>query len=295
MKSENISVDAIAFRIFGDFFTKREAKFESLRETLMKARLYMPVEKWLSKAAFYAVIAVPCAISAYILFRVIFSMIVDLGPFGVKDAVFIVFGGLISFCLTFFFFYSYPKIKAWERRGRIDKNLAYSISYVSAMASIGVIPYMIFKKLSEAEETYGEVSTEVKLIVRDVELLGFDFMTALKRLVTVTPSADMRAFLQGSITTALSGGEMGNYFINAAKEYMADRRIRYDSFIETLGLFAEFYVIGMVVAPLLIVVVLTIMCFLGNASLDSLAAIVYFIIPAGSAGFIVLVGMIGTD
>ena len=57
-----------------------------------------------------------------------------------------------------------------------------------------------------------------------------------------------------------------------------------------LGFFAEFYVIGMVAAPLLLVVVLSIMVFLGGASLEGLAAIIYLVIPLGSAAFILLIG-----
>ena len=159
------------------------------------------------------------------------------------------------------------------------------------MAAIGVIPYEIFKKLSEMGDNYGEVSMEMKQIVRDVELLGFDFITALRNLATITASPQMRSFMQGAVTTTLSGGEMGAYFISAAKMYMEERRRKYGDFITMLGLFAEFYVVGLVAGPLLIVVVMAIMCFLGSASLASLAAIVYIIIPLGSAGFIFLIGL----
>ncbi|MFZ2071193.1 MAG: type II secretion system F family protein [Halobacteriota archaeon] len=292
---EGINIEGIAYRLFGSYFLQRKAKFTALSEELLKARLYTPAEKWLSKAALYATIAVFCVVLIYIMFRLILTPALDLGPFGLLDAILIVSSSLISSVATFFGYYSYPKILAWERGGKIDKSLPYAISYISSMAAVGVIPYMIFKKLSEAEATYVEVSREVKLMVRDVELFGFDFMTALKKLAAITPSTNMRAFLQGAITTALSGGEMGDYFINASREYMGERRAMYESLIETLGLFAEVYVIGIVVAPLLLVVVLSIMCFLGSASLDSLAAIVYFVIPLGSGVFIILIELVSED
>ncbi len=295
--SGNISIDGIAFRIFGDYFARRKAKFESLREELIKARLYVPLEKWLSKAMLYSIIAAVCVAIGYLVLKLIIPGMVlkQESLFGSMDVALIMSGILISFFATYFGFYSYPKLKAWERRGKIDRVLPYAIGYISSMASIGVIPYEIFKKLSEAEETYGEVSIEVKQVVRDVKLLGFDFLTALKNLVALTPSTRMRAFLQGAITTALSGGEMGSYFIKISEEYMEERRLEYESFIETLGLYAEFYVVGLVVAPLLLVLVLSIMCFLGGASLELLAAIVYILIPLSTAGFIVLVGLSSLD
>ncbi len=295
-ESGESGIDRVAFRLFGNFFMRRRARYAALREALLKARLYLPVEKWLSRALLYSIFAAAGAVAAYVAFKSILAMILgeslSLSLLDILSMLGII---TISFIGTYFGYCYYPRVIAWERRGRIDQTLPYAISYISAMASIGVIPYMIFKKLSEAEETYGEVSREVRHMIRDVDLLGLDFMTALKKLIALTPSTNMRAFLQGAITTALSGGEMGDYFINSAREYMDERRAKYESFIETLALFAEFYVIGIVVAPLLLVVVLTIMCFLGNASLDALAAIVYLAIPLGSFGFIILIELVKSE
>ena len=297
----------LAFGLFGKYFRKRRAKFSSVREHLMRARIYVPVERWLSNAVFYALIGAMVALMSFILLKSILKFhfasplpsrlslgvgtIGSSAPFGITDFVLMLTVIVIAFFSVFFSFYFFPKIKAWEKRGKIEAFLPYAIGYISSMASIGVIPYEIFKKLAEMESSYGEVSMEVKQIVRDVEVLGFDFITALRNLVMVTASQQMRSFLQGAVTTALSGGEMGPYFINAAKMYMEERRRKYSDFITMLGLFAEFYVVGLVAAPLLIMVVMAIMCFLGSASLSTLAAIVYIIIPLGSAGFIFLIGL----
>ena len=288
----SMDINEIAFDIFGDYFGRRREKFGSLRENLMKARIYVPMERWLSNAAFYSIIGVIFALFIYLLMKVMLSFI--LKPefvFGLTDIILIPVVIVIAFFSVFFSFYFLPQIKAWERKGKIEELLPYAIGYISSMAAIGVIPYEIFKKLSGMGENYGEVSNEAKQIVRDVELLGFDFITALRNLATVTASPQMRSFMQGAVTTTLSGGEMGSYFINASKMYMEERRRKYGEFITMLGLFAELYVVGLVAGPLLIVVVMSIMCFLGSASLATLAAIVYIIIPLGSTGFIFLVGM----
>jgi len=287
-----MDINEIAFGIFGEYFRRRRAKFGSVRENLMKARIYVPVDRWLSNAAFYSIIGVVFALFIYLLMKVmLFFILKSESAFGLTDIILIPTVMLIAFFSVFFGFYFLPQIKVWERKGKIEELLPYAIGYISSMAAIGVIPYKIFKKLSEMEENYGAVSEEAKQIVRDVELLGFDFITALRNLATVTASQQMRSFLQGAVTTALTGGEMGAYFINASKMYMEERRRKYGDFITMLGLFAEFYVVGLVVAPLMIIVVMAIMCFLGSASLSTLAAIVYIIIPLGSAGFIFLIGL----
>ncbi len=294
-ESEGAPTWGMATNLFRGYFMGRRDKYEKLRDRLLRARIFMPVERWLSQATFYSLIAAGVAVSVYILLRyLILSVLAEFTLSEFDIAVSSVLA-MLAFLGTYVGFLYYPRIKMWERKGNIDMNLPYAIGYISAMASIGVYPYMIFKKLSGAEETYGEVSRELKLLVRDVELLGFDFITALKKLVATTPSTNMRAFLQGAVTTALSGGDMGSYFVNTAQEYMEERRKHYEDFIETLGLFAEFYVIGMVAAPLLLVVVLSIMAFLGGASLEGLAAIIYLVIPLGSAGFIFLIGTLSSD
>lgn len=294
-ESEGAPTWGIATSIFRGYFIKRRDKYEKLRDKLLSARIFVPVERWLSQAVFYSIIAAGVAVSIYILLRyLILSLLAEftLSEFDIALSLML---ALLAFLGTYAGFRYYPSIKTWERKGKIDMNLPYAISYISAMASIGVYPFTIFKKLAGADETYGEVSRELKLLVRDVELLGFDFITALKKLVATTPSSNMRAFLQGAVTTTLSGGDMGSYFVSTAREYMGERRKRYQAFIQTLELFAEFYVIGAVAAPLLLVVVLSIMVFLGGASIEGLSAIIYFVIPLGSAAFIFLVGTVSSE
>jgi len=289
-EGEAVAREGLASELFRGFFQARREKYTKLRENLLKARIFVPVERWLSRAVFYSLIAAASAGAIYILMKFLVLSLIAEFSLNTTELVLSFLFALGTFGASYTGFSVYPRVRAWERKGAIDLNLPYAIGYISAMASIGVYPYSIFKKLAGAEETYGEVSKEVQLLVRDVEFLGFDFITALKKLTATTPSIHMRAFLQGAVTTALSGGEMGSYFVRTAEEYMEERRKKYQDFIETLGLFAEFYVIGLVASPLLLVVVLSIMAFLGGASLAGLAAIIYLIIPLGSAAFIFLIG-----
>jgi flagellar protein FlaJ len=280
----------IASGLFRGYFRGKRENYTKLRENLLRARIFIPVERWLSKAVFYSIVAAVSVVAGYILLKYLLLSLLSEFSLGLIDLLVSIMLALIAYFVSYMGFQVYPRIRAWERKGKIDMMLPYAIGYISAMAAIGVYPYEIFKKLSNAEETYGEVSNEMKLLVRDVELLGIDFITSLKRIVLITPSVNMRAFLQGAVTTALSGGEMGSYFVNTAAEYMEERRKKYEQFIEMLGIFAEFYVIGMVAAPLLLVVVLSIMVFLGGASLEGLAAIIYLVIPLGSTAFILMIG-----
>ena len=290
MNELNIMVDELAYKLFGSYFTGRRAKFASLREKIMKARLNVPVELWLSRAVFYSLLGMIVALAIYLSLRAFILMLTSTS-FGLIDVILIPMILVITLIAVFGGFYVYPGVEAGSRSGRIDKLLPFAIEYVFAMASIGVIPYEIFKKLSNAEENYGEVSIEAKHIVRDVELLGFDFITALRNLAAVTPSQKMKVFLQGAITTTLSGGELDTYFISTAEEYLEERRRNYADIISLLGILGELYVTGLVAAPMLMLILLSVMFFLGSGDILILALIVYVLIPFGTASFILLVGL----
>ena len=271
----------IAVDWFGGYFHRE--RYEALQAELREANIFIPVEKWLAMSMLASIIsAIIFAVSALILSKFGFTF--------TTIYLLILISGIVStFLITFYSFRLYPKLRSWELRRKIDAKLPYAIGYVASMSRIGIAPYQIFKKLSEQEDVYGEVSVKARHIVRDVELFGIDFVTALRNLASVSPSAGMRTFLQGAVTTTLSGGEMRTYFINRAREYMEKNRRILDDFIATLGIVSEVYVIGLVAAPLFVIVMFTAMLMLRGASPLVLYAIIYGLIPLGSILFLLLI------
>jgi flagellar protein FlaJ len=282
--------------LFSRYFIdpERQDKYVSLKENLQKARMYITVEKWLSVSLFASIIATVCISLVMLMLKILFSFTITYTKpkfafaFTGVDVLIFVLGAGLGFLFTFLAFYYYPLVNAWGRRRKIDGVLPYAVGYIASMAVIGVIPYEIFKKLSESEEEYKEVSIEAKQIVRDVELFGFDFIVALRNLASTTASQNLSAFLQGAVTTTLSGGELRLYFINKEKEYMAESRKEQEDFITLLGMIAEMYVVGLVATPLFVIVMYTTMLMLEGASPVILIVIIYGMIPLGSIAFIML-------
>ena len=288
----------IPLALFSAYYRRKQARFSFLCSDLLKARIYVPAERWLSTATLYSLVlssvcvTLGLAVSAFFfeyvpIWRFLFRGEINLLGL-VADFGMIVFTVLACFVASFLLFILYPRVKGWERKRKIDGHLPYAICWTSFMATIGVIPYTIFKKLADTEKFFGEVSQEAKLVVRDVELLGFDFISALRNLASATPSTQMRTFIQGAVTNALSGGEMGTYFISKARETMEENRKKFAEFIETLGLISEVYIIGLVAAPLLVIVMFAAMMMLRGTGPMILMAIVYGFIPLGSMMFVLL-------
>ena len=272
---------AIAMALFGGFYRRNRSRFSFLVNDLAKARMYITVERLLSTATLYSLVVSSIVVTLALAVAVIRGT----SPLGF---ILIGFGGVVCCLALFFLLILYPRVKIWERKGKIDGNLPYAICWMSFMASTGVIPYHIFRKLAENEEFFGEMSQEAKLVVKDVELLGIDFVSALRNLASATPSTRLRTFVQGALTNALSGGEMGTYFVSKARESMEDKRKQFTEFIATLGMISEVYIIALVAAPLLIIIMFAAMMMLGGASPMILMVIIYGYIPLGSMAFVLL-------
>ncbi|MBI2329374.1 MAG: type II secretion system F family protein [Chloroflexi bacterium] len=294
---------SLALRLFGAYFRARRNKFSAQSEVLRKADMRMSIDAWLSLVTFYSLIMALLFLPIFVLaWRLAF------GNFLVWDALkelsttpllgilrlsgellLLVPAALVSFLILRFLFNQYPVIMASESKRKIDGNLPYAISWMASLASVGIIPFEIFKKLAETEEYYGEVSKEARRLVRDVEVLGIDFMSALRRLATITPSERFRTFLQGAITSALSGGEIGSYFIAKAQENMEENRRRFADYINTLGMISEIYIVAIIAGPLFIIVMFAAMMMLSGASPILLKILIYAGIPLGSIFIIMLI------
>ena len=294
-----MNMDRMALALFGGYYREMRSRFSFLTNVLIKARIYVTVERLLSTATLYSlVISLICVTLLQVMSALIFGYVLVWRFFFISGVVdtdllmiladfsLIVLVSIACFLTVFLLLMLYPRVKGWERKGKIDGHLPYAISWMSFMATTGVIPYLIFKKLAETEEFFGEVSQEAKLVVKDVELLGFDFISALRNLASVTPSTPLRTFIQGAVTNALSGSEMGTYFVSKGREAMEENRRKFTEFIETLSLISEVYIIALVAAPILIIVMFAAMMMLGKVSPIILMGIIYGYIPVGSMLFV---------
>lgn len=182
---------------------------------------------------------------------------------------------------------TWPDHRAGERRRLIERELPYAVNYIAALSSAGVIPTTLLRDLAR-EPTYGEVAREAAWMVRDIDLLGLDLITALQRGIERSPSRRFQEFLQGAKTTILSGGDLKVYFAAKAEQYMADNRRTQKEFLESLGIMAESYVTVVIAGPLFMMVMLSIMLVIGKATASSevfLFFLVFVMLPVAHAGF----------
>ncbi len=297
---------SIAYAIFGKYYYNRRSKYFSLRQALLKNRMNLGYDMYLSGALLISIIS---TVVIFILFNIVLSLV------GVPDisgsrltfpawtaqyaaykmpAIRII-GSFVFMGLCFGTVYAlalaYPGIMAGDRKRHIEQMLPYAINYMSAMSGAGVLPVDLFRSLSR-NDIYGEMAVEMKYLVRDLEIMGSNLLSAMKSLAMTTPSPMLQEFLQGAITVVTSGGELEPYFKVKTDQYIIENRQRQKEFLETLGLLGETYVTAFVAGPLFLIIVISIMSIMGGANMIFLYALVYGIVPIGSIMFIVLISTI---
>jgi flagellar protein FlaJ len=186
---------------------------------------------------------------------------------------------------VYFVSQSLPTSKAKARGKAIDANLAYALNFISAMSSAGVTPTEIFKSLSK-QDIYGEIKEEAAWIYRDVSLLGYDILAAIRGNIKRTPSTKFKEFLQGLVVTVTSGGSLKSYFMNKADQYMWENRQGQKQLLETLGIMAESYVTAAVAGILLLLVVIPLMMIIsGDYNGMFLSILIFMVVPLVHIGF----------
>ncbi len=215
----------------------------------------------------------------------------------VSSVLFGLGGSLLAMALTLIGFYIYPLVRADSLRRTLEDELPFMSGYMAILAGAGVPVASIFRSLARVDVSLA-ISSEARTIVRDIELLGMDVLSALDVASKRTPSTRFKDLLEGLTATAHAGGNMAKYLAQRFKHYIGLRRIALRRFADTLGVLAEFYVVMLVAGPLILVVMLAVMAMLGGGGQGLLEPkfllnlLTYLGIPLGSIVFLIILDMV---
>ena len=188
---------------------------------------------------------------------------------------------------TFLFSYFYPKMIAAGRKSKIDLDLPYAITYMQALSTT-VTLYDIFKGVFESRDLYGEVSWECGLIVRDVEVFGFDLVTAIENAKEITPSENFRELLNDLLLVHRSGGDLKAFFQAKSDSYREISKNEMDSLLQFLEMIAEIYVTAFVAGPIAIIIMLVAQNLSGQNTLGNFMPLLFIGLPLGAMALIAI-------
>ena len=263
------------------------SKVSKVKSNLAKASIKTGFEVYVGLIVFACVVT---SIVTFVLSLVFLSQLLNLALLNsiLLSMVIGVAAGLVSIGIG----YSYPVLSAYSRGSNIDANLPHIAHFMAVLASSGMTPESVFRSLARVGKEFS-VSKEVAEIIGEIELLGANLHSSLKRISEVSPSRKFGAMLNGVVSTSHMGGDLADYLNQQARKFKEERVGKIKRFLENLGVIAETYVAFMVAAPLMLIIMLSVMSFIGGGvtigSLNPtglLNLLTFVLIPTG-VGFLI--------
>jgi len=219
----------------------------------------------------------------------------------ILSPVSLIFGGAVGglgFSVAFAVTYMLPSATANRKRNEIEVNLPFTLSFMSILSSAGLPPKRIFRALAMLEER-GQIGFggEAKTILRDIEVFGVDFSTALKSAALRCPSKVLAGILEGMLGVIHAGGNLAKFFEEEARSLMGMRRAALREFVDTLLMLAEVYMSMFIAFPLILLLLLAIMSFMGGGAIAGIppetiiVMVIYVMVPVFGILYIVMLSI----
>ena len=186
-----------------------------------------------------------------------------------------------------------------QNRAKIDNSLVYSLSYMTILSASGTSIEHIMERLTEVEVD-SPLHPITKKFLMDVELFGFDVTSALADVMRRSPTDNLRKLYMSINNTIQTSGDLKGLLTYEVERQIQLKEEGLKKLTGNLTYMGEIYVTAMVVAPILFILMITILSVIntsfGTSSVLQLNLIVFFGIPLmASAIIIVLDTMLGGD
>lgn len=276
-----------SLKLFGKTADRYIKSFEGLRPNLRHGNMGILLRTWVSMIFLTTIIVYIASLAGSIIISLILGFDLILSIYT------IVLIPILASALTFLVFYTYPMQKAKRIRKSIDTNLPFALTHMSAIASSGIPPEIMFELITKFEE-YGEISKQASLIVRNIKTFGMSSVLAIRDVAQITPSVSFKQILNGIESTIEKGGNLTEYLEEMSEKALFDYSIKREKYLKTLSTYADIYTALLIAAPLMMLAILGILSVIGGevagfSLRDLMNLIILGIIPTLNIGFIAFV------
>lgn len=243
-------------RIFGRFSEKLAMRFSSLRKDLRQANIHFPVSTYLSIAFFISFLSFALSFLVFGILAVIdFSLLIWIWvPFALGVSCFVGF-------------YVYPTLEKSSVEKRLYSELPFATIYMAAIAGSNIEPTKIFKIIAKSPE-YPNFGFEIKKIINQVELYGYDLVSVLKRASKTASNKDLAELFSGMATNIVSGGALKDYLEKKSENLLMDYKLKRQKYNALAGTFMDIYISVLITAPLVLMMMFIILKFTNFTSLS---------------------------
>ena len=273
-------------RFFLNFSTRLadQGKLKRLNSYLRKANMQFLVTTYFSIVVFSTLMALILGFLVYVFF--LFFTFTSNFPFLATAEITLISmlrNLLIIIALpviTFFSLYYYPYLEEKSLEVRINQELPFVTIHMSAIAGSGIEPTQIFKIIALGEE-YPNTRKEFRRIINQVNVYGYDLITALKNSSRETSSRKLSELLNGIATTISSGGSLSEFLDKRAETLLFDYRLERERYTKSAETFMDIYISIVIAAPMIMTLLLVLIAMSGiglGMSLSQLTLVIILIV-----------------
>ncbi|MGC9309175.1 MAG: type II secretion system F family protein [Candidatus Nanoarchaeia archaeon] len=265
-----------ANKLFFNVSRKLAPRFSSLKEDLRKANIALLVNTYISLGLFSSLCMFILGLIGFFIF-----LIFDISFIRYVWVVFLLP------LLVLVGFYLYPASERSAAKKKISQELPFVTIHMAAIAGANIEGSKIFRIIANSKE-YPNVGKEMKKILAQLDLYGYDLVTSLRNVASNTSSNKLSELLNGLATNISSGGGLKEYLQEKSRTYLNDYRLERQRYSSVAGTFMDIYISVLIAAPLVLMMMFIVM----NVSGLQIASLTLPVLLFISVGAVVLINII---
>ncbi|MCW8966506.1 MAG: type II secretion system F family protein [Candidatus Pacearchaeota archaeon] len=256
-------------KISNKFFSKiadkilTQKSLKSFSSSLIKANMHFLPKNYLSVVLFTTLLSLLVASGLFIFF-LFFNIspqlpIITSSNEDISTRFMKVFWMIFVIPITTFIFaYLYPSLEAKSAGNRIDQELPFAAIHMASISGSLVDPSKIFSIILTTKE-YPHIEKEFIKLLNQINLLGYDLVTALRNSAINSPSRKLSEMFNGIATTINSGGNLEEFFSKRAEGLLFEYRIEREKRTRSAETFMDIYISVVIAAPMILMLLLMMM------------------------------------
>ena len=191
--------------------------------------------------------------------------------------------------VTFFFSHYYPKLEKKSLENRINAELPFATINMAAISGSMVDTSQIFKIIIATGE-YKALQKEFTKLMNQINIYGYDFVSALRNSAENTPSEKLAELYEGLATTITSGGDLSAFFDKRSENLLFEHRMQREKQTKTAETFMDIYISVVIAAPMVLMLIMIMMKISGlgvSLSTQMITIIMVLGVSGINVGFLV--------
>ena len=157
--------------------------------------------------------------------------------------------------IVFLGYYSYPGAERNSLGKRIDAELPFVVIHMGSISGSGIKPLELLKIVATSKD-YKYAGQEVRKLLNQTNIYGYDLSTALRNVAMSTPSSKFAELLNGMGVTISSGGDMKRFFEKRAESLLLEYRLEREKDTKVAETFMDLYISIVIATPMILLMIL---------------------------------------